>query len=87
MILKEQVVLAVIQGAVAIAKDPLGPVSITEQVAQMVELFLASSAARSVPGALLRSLTLPARPQSYPPSAVVLGFDEPWVEGLGHVPW
>ena len=77
--LGEQLVRATVQAAVASGA--------AEPVVRIVDVFLANSA----PGLHVprHFLVRPDSPlwETGCAAAVAVGLDEPWVEGMGHVPW
>lgn len=83
--LKEQLILAAVRAAVAITQEPMRPPTVmSEQVARMVDIFLAASV---VVWGEQRPHATGHIPKPYRPSVATVGLDEPWVEGMGHVPW
>jgi hypothetical protein len=83
--LKEQLILAAVRAAVAITQEPMRPPRVmSEQVARMVDIFLAASV---VPWGEQKPQATGHVPKQRGPSVAAVGLDEPWVEDMGHVPW
>ncbi len=78
--IKDHLVWAIVEMAVVSAEEPMGPMGMPRQVVEMVDRFLSSMG--STPSVPIR-----CPGESYGESIAGVGFDEPWLEGMDHVPW
>jgi hypothetical protein len=85
--LKEQLVRAVVNTAVALDRGPTEVQPVRDQVIRMVDQFLAATVAAHIVPEKRTGFQADCLGEITPTSPNGVGFDEPWEEGIGHVPW